>query len=124
MNIFSGSLVALYNRVKSQTVTTRYLGMDGSPVEWISKTNEWDVFTIWLSTDPRIDKSSLSSNQETQNGSNSSQDSFTQSIDLYYGSSIILQHVKTGYMTNPMVIYQCIDKNIIEMSGKIGNYLD
>ncbi|RKO91269.1 hypothetical protein BDK51DRAFT_43053 [Blyttiomyces helicus] len=51
--IVSGTPIALFNRVRSQTVTTRYLGVAGP--ELVSIEGSWDAFLIWSVNDPRFD---------------------------------------------------------------------
>ncbi|KAH6576596.1 hypothetical protein BASA61_007845 [Batrachochytrium salamandrivorans] len=50
--ICSGHYIALFNRVRSQTVSTRYMtvSQDGSKLS--SRHTPWDTFIIWLESDP------------------------------------------------------------------------
>ncbi|RKO91268.1 hypothetical protein BDK51DRAFT_29425 [Blyttiomyces helicus] len=49
----SGTRIALFNRVRSQTTTTRYLGVMGHTL--VSSESSWDAFLIWAVNDPGFD---------------------------------------------------------------------
>ncbi|KAI8805072.1 hypothetical protein BJ742DRAFT_856237 [Cladochytrium replicatum] len=59
--IRSGSYVALFNRIRAQTVSTRYLCASCDDRHDLEARNDhWDAFVIWLADDPRLTGSSSS----------------------------------------------------------------
>ncbi|KAJ3410016.1 hypothetical protein HDV05_004123 [Chytridiales sp. JEL 0842] len=55
--IFSGSTVSLFNRVRSQTVSTRYLTSNIEGNRLSVRSPSWDTWYIWCLDDPRFDPS-------------------------------------------------------------------
>ncbi|KAI8811957.1 beta-trefoil DNA-binding domain-containing protein [Cladochytrium replicatum] len=59
--IRSGSYVALFNRIRAQTVSTRYLcASSDDRYDLEARNDHWDAFVIWLADDPRLTGSSSS----------------------------------------------------------------
>ena len=48
VTITSGMTVGLFNRLRSQNGSTKFLGAEktGSDVSWVARTNVWDAFII------------------------------------------------------------------------------
>ncbi|KAJ3122913.1 hypothetical protein HK101_006520, partial [Irineochytrium annulatum] len=53
--IFSGTLISLFNRVRSQTVSTRYLTSDCAGTALRASSPAWQAWHIWALDDPRFD---------------------------------------------------------------------
>jgi hypothetical protein len=125
--ITSGSLVAFFNRVKSQTISTRYLGLDTKTQQFIGKANDWDAFVIWDVLDPRI-PSSVSLYQPTSLLHSIAahtvfplNEIIREEDALVYGQTILLQHLKTGLMSQPLLLCRIADKNWVEVLPRQGN---
>ncbi|KAL2913663.1 hypothetical protein HK105_206823 [Polyrhizophydium stewartii] len=52
LTISSGDYIALFNRVRSQTVSTRYMTVSPDGMRLSSSHSPWDTFVIWLHDDP------------------------------------------------------------------------
>ncbi|KAK5666601.1 hypothetical protein QVD99_006670 [Batrachochytrium dendrobatidis] len=50
--ICSGHYIALFNRVRSQTISTRYMSVSQDGSKLTSRHTPWDTFIIWLESDP------------------------------------------------------------------------
>jgi len=79
--ITSGTTVALFNRIRSQTVSTKYLGVENGG--FVTKSSVWDAFTVTAVgkvPDPG------------------------EEMNLHYGMDIILQSTLTGLQSSVLVI--------------------
>ncbi|XP_051887537.1 recombining binding protein suppressor of hairless-like protein [Pristis pectinata] len=83
--ISSDSKVALFNRLRSQTVSTRYLCVDGG--EFIASARQWGAFTLHLDTD------------SCQKGEFYPRDGY-----IRYGSAVKLICTTTGVSLPSMII--------------------
>ncbi|KAJ3089155.1 hypothetical protein HK102_007063 [Quaeritorhiza haematococci] len=54
--IKSGSTIALFNRVRSQSNSTRYLAVSADGAQLVSRSSTWDSFVIWRIDDPKFDR--------------------------------------------------------------------
>ncbi|KAJ1570076.1 hypothetical protein HK096_002877 [Nowakowskiella sp. JEL0078] len=53
--ITSGTLVGLFNRIRSQTISTKYLSVPSTLDRLEASRKKWDAFIIWLVDDPDLD---------------------------------------------------------------------
>ncbi|XP_017540662.2 recombining binding protein suppressor of hairless-like protein isoform X1 [Pygocentrus nattereri] len=95
--ISSGSRVSLFNRLRSQTVSTRYLAVEGEA--FVASAREWTAFTLILVED-----------QQADHGDYSVCDSY-----ICYGCVVQLVCTDSGVALPPMVIrkvnkqHACLD---------------
>ncbi|KAK9762220.1 hypothetical protein K7432_012262 [Basidiobolus ranarum] len=83
--IFSGSTVSLFNRINSQTVRTKYMGIESGML--CAKNSSWSAFSITLVNAARNDTSRPSLNSP-----------------ITYGSQIIMTDTATGFCSDPLII--------------------
>ncbi|CAG8559035.1 2748_t:CDS:2, partial [Acaulospora colombiana] len=93
------SLISLFNRINSQTVRTKYMGIEGGVL--CAKNSSWSSFTITM----------VNSNNNNANGmgaiSQSNSSSVTNSSDstpITYGSEIILSDPASGFISDRLII--------------------
>ncbi|KAI9318162.1 hypothetical protein BX666DRAFT_1935478 [Dichotomocladium elegans] len=79
--IHHGSTIALFNRIRSQTVSTKYLGVNTANttcLDFVAQPNAWDPFLIWAADG--------------------------QAGPLHYNQRVHLQSVKTGLRSPVLII--------------------
>ena len=127
--VFSGSKIALFNRVKSQTVSTRYLAVpDSNPHQKTleGKPHDWDAFIIWAVDDPRrpstsqlCPSSGLLVSQALHGQDLIPEDTESGEVELktplIYGQKVVLQNSRTGVTTRPVVFCKLADRNWAEV---------
>ena len=133
MNIFHGSTIALYNRLRSQTGNTRYLGIssvddmitttlmagtkeaqnrEASEPIFSARQTSWDPFVIWVVNESgQMEKPQASRSPDgTINGPSiameprSIEDAKEAQIPIYYNQSIVLQCATTGCVSPVLVV--------------------
>ncbi|XP_058260034.1 recombining binding protein suppressor of hairless-like protein isoform X4 [Hemibagrus wyckioides] len=93
----SGSRVSLFNRLRSQTVSTRYLAVEGGA--FVASARQWTAFTVILVEDQQTDRSDYSVCESY----------------ICYGAVVQLVCTITGVTLPPMVIrkvnkqHACLD---------------
>ncbi|ORY06973.1 hypothetical protein K493DRAFT_295736 [Basidiobolus meristosporus CBS 931.73] len=83
--IFSGSTISLFNRINSQTVRTKYMGIESGML--CAKNSTWSAFTISLVNSPRGETTRPSLNSP-----------------ITYGSQIVITDTITGFCSDPLII--------------------
>ncbi|KAK0532906.1 hypothetical protein OC842_003151 [Tilletia horrida] len=86
-NIVSGSLIALYSRINSQTVRTKYMAVGSNHQHLVSLHGGWSAFRISLIARPP--EASYAAHDEDI---------------ITYGSVVILTDAATGCSTDPLVL--------------------
>ncbi|KAJ3035673.1 hypothetical protein HDV00_003559 [Rhizophlyctis rosea] len=66
--ILSGTPIALFNRVRSQSVSTRYLGADLAGRRLVPQREGWSSFLIWTLDDPRLNIDNGTGESPVRNG--------------------------------------------------------
>lgn len=90
--ITSGTTVSMFNRIRSQTVSTKYLCADGEEEKFVGKTNSWDAFSI---------RTTNASGNDTGY--------------IHYGMEIVLVSTLSGLSTNPLIIRK-VDKSTASLT--------
>ncbi len=113
--------MVFFNRFKSQSISTRYLGYSSEMKSFIAKSNDYDAFLIWNVQDPRLPPFEMSDKMGVNpliegeiTCANSFQSSNSKHWTLKYGQIVRLQHIKSGLMSKPLVICRVADRNWIE----------
>ncbi|PWN32780.1 uncharacterized protein FA14DRAFT_185697 [Meira miltonrushii] len=119
--IASGSVVCLYNRLNSQTVRTKYLGVETGAIEdvaqvevarrLVARQDGWEGFSIELLARPVNDPAIARANSKGYQ---------TDDWGITYGSIVCLRDVNTKLCSDPMLICK-VDKGKVELSGIFGN---
>ncbi|ORY73661.1 hypothetical protein BCR37DRAFT_416045 [Protomyces lactucae-debilis] len=86
-----GGLIALYNRINSQTVRTKYLGEEFGSM--IVKADSWAPFRIDL----------FSPGEPDAQGN----------IPIPYGAKVSLSNIQTGFVSEPLIVKR-VENNLIE----------
>lgn len=119
--IASGSVVCLYNRLNSQTVRTKYLGVETGAIEdvaqvevarrLVARQDGWEGFSIELLARPVNDPAIARANSKGYQ---------TDDWGITYGSIVCLRDVNTKLCSDPMLICK-VDKGKVELSGIFGS---
>ncbi|CAI2169240.1 12779_t:CDS:2 [Funneliformis geosporum] len=111
--ILSGCHVSLFNRINSQTVRTKYMGIEGGQL--CAKNSSWSSFiiTVMNSNDNNNNNNHNGLNSfpstnvqkgSTSSSSQSSNNNCSNSIPVTYGSEVILSDPTTGYTSDRLII--------------------
>ncbi|KAG2227167.1 hypothetical protein INT45_003897 [Circinella minor] len=99
MCIHHGSTIALFNRIRSQTVSTKYLGVNepktnhtGS-LSYVARPSSWDPFVIWA--------------VDGETG------------PIHYNQQVMLQCIKTGMMSPVMIVRK--GSNLRHQTNELGD---
>ncbi|KAI8382355.1 beta-trefoil DNA-binding domain-containing protein [Blakeslea trispora] len=135
--IYHGTLVSLFNRIRSQTVSTKYLGVSSTLGEscadtcFVARTGAWDPFIIWIVGPPPsttttettstvndyIGCASLSPNIPYPNPPTIALKNKThQPLAVRYNQHVVLQCLTTG-LVSPVMIIRKVDKASTVVGG-------
>ncbi|RCH99983.1 hypothetical protein CU097_007461 [Rhizopus azygosporus] len=132
--IHHGTTISLFNRIRSQTVSTKYLGVsttasnnsDGNSSNnngtcFVSRTGAWDPFVIWI-----VDTSCSSDNVTSRPKHNPLNPSYppppaialqsSTPLAIHYNQPVVLQCVTTG-LVSPVMIIRKVDKQSLVLGG-------
>lgn len=110
--------MALFNRFKSQSVSTKYLALKNQT--FIGKSNDFDAFLIWNVRDPRLPSCTEEPRNDIVDGEivprNPIDITDADYWTLKYGQIVRLQHVQSGLLSKPFILCRVADRNWIEFN--------
>ncbi|ORZ25565.1 hypothetical protein BCR42DRAFT_400433 [Absidia repens] len=137
--IHHGTTVSLFNRIRSQTVSTKYLGVSNSNAAsgnnnnnagtcFVARTGSWDPFVIWIVDMSRSPESASSTPPQMAHHplnpdfppppaiALQSGISHQAPIALHYNQPVVLQCVSTG-LVSPVMVIRKVDKGSAVLGG-------
>lgn len=118
--ILSGSNIALFNRLRSQTVTTKYLLIDNE--ELVVDAIDWNQFKIW-----KIDRELYDAAESSSFiWKNETELNFVRVTgqEILYEDAIVLEHVESGVFLAPFIVQsfnKCIKEgDLVSPLHKVG----
>lgn len=140
--IHHGTTISLFNRIRSQTVSTKYLGVSTSEQQqggkgatpgngtcFVARTGSWDPFVIWIVDTSRApDMTATTSRKHHPNNPNYppppaialQTDPAQHPLAIHYNQAVVLQCVSTG-LVSPVMVIRKVDKGSMVLGG---NHLD
>ncbi|KAI7879594.1 beta-trefoil [Lichtheimia hyalospora FSU 10163] len=140
--IHHGTTISLFNRIRSQTVSTKYLGVStgeqqqggngatpGNGTCFVARTGSWDPFVIWIVDTSRApDMTATTSRKHHPNNPNYppppaialQTDPAQHPLAIHYNQAVVLQCVSTG-LVSPVMVIRKVDKGSMVLGG---NHLD
>ncbi|KAI8388280.1 beta-trefoil DNA-binding domain-containing protein [Radiomyces spectabilis] len=138
--IHHGTTISLFNRIRSQTVSTKYLGVSsngqqhpsaikaGNNTCFVARTGSWDPFIIWVVDPTRNPETSSPPPPQFSNApfpppaialqTNPQQ----QPLPVHYNQPVVLQCVTTG-LVSPVMIIRKVDRGSLVLGGNQVNDL-
>ncbi|KAI9280104.1 beta-trefoil DNA-binding domain-containing protein [Sporodiniella umbellata] len=119
--IHHGSTVALFNRMRSQTISTKYLGVSISTAAngtcFVTRSTSWDPFVIWI-VDPRRAAHAFPTQQSSAYPPPPAValQPTEKPLALHYNQPVVLQCVTTG-LVSPILVLRRVDKGSMVMGG-------
>ncbi|KAI8079059.1 beta-trefoil DNA-binding domain-containing protein [Gilbertella persicaria] len=126
--IHHGTTISLFNRIRSQTVSTKYLGVSAGDNAggtcFVARTGSWDPFVIWIvdtTRSPDSQPQPLFHHPDNPHfpapPAIALQTATGQApIALHYNQAIVLQCVNTG-LVSPVMVIRKVDKGSMIMGG-------
>ncbi|KAI8337832.1 hypothetical protein EDC96DRAFT_578824 [Choanephora cucurbitarum] len=123
--IHHGTTVSLFNRIRSQTVSTKYLGVSTESTEtcFVARTTSWDPFVIWL-VDNEENHQTLLGQQDYLDLPDSLPAppamamKRQQMIPIHYNQHVVLQCLTTG-LVSPVMILRKVEKASTVVGGSL-----
>ncbi|KAI8373285.1 hypothetical protein BD560DRAFT_394532 [Blakeslea trispora] len=130
--IHHGTTVSLFNRIRSQTVSTKYLGVSSSKSSpstdttcFVARTTSWDPFVIWL-----VDNEENNHLDVLLNECHDLPDHLPtppavamkrqQMIPIHYNQQVVLQCLNTG-LVSPVMVIRKVEKASTVVGGSLMN---
>ncbi|KAI9249532.1 beta-trefoil DNA-binding domain-containing protein [Sporodiniella umbellata] len=125
--VHHGTTISLFNRIRSQTVSTKYLGVSTTSDSnngtcFVSRTGVWDPFVIWIvdtshknSSSPRLDHNPHHPSYPAPPAIALQSSS---SLAIHYNQPVVLQCVTTG-LVSPVMIIRKVDKQSLVLGGRL-----
>ncbi|KAI9321891.1 hypothetical protein BX666DRAFT_1906713 [Dichotomocladium elegans] len=139
--IHHGTTISLFNRIRSQTVSTKYLGVSNNvPIQgkggpsaapgngtcFVARTGSWDPFVIWIVDTSRAPKVAAVPRKHHPTNPNyppppaialQQMDTAGQyPLVIHYNQAVVLQCVTTG-LVSPVMVIRKIDKGSMVLGG-------
>ncbi|CAO3662129.1 unnamed protein product [Rhizopus stolonifer] len=124
--VHHGTTISLFNRIRSQTVSTKYLGVsvtndsNNNGTCFVSRTGVWDPFVIWI-----VDTSPNNTTRLKHNPHNPDYPpppaialQSSSSLAIHYNQPVVLQCVTTG-LVSPVMIIRKVDKQSLVLGGNL-----
>lgn len=146
VNILSGSWISLFNRINSQTGTTKFFGLTPNGKHFSSSNSSWDPFRIWIVDDieHHLGQAGLSVDSCNRNEnmlllSPKEKEIFKNTVNQFaqqellsgrqprtvqYGNRVVLQHFGSGKVTVPFTIRLLNDPDLSIKKGRKKSKVD
>ncbi|KAG2222708.1 hypothetical protein INT45_011196 [Circinella minor] len=129
--IHHGTTISLFNRIRSQTVSTKYLGVssnghkgNGNGTCFVARTGSWDPFVIWIVDTSRAPDITAMPRKHHPTNPNYppppaialQTDANQQPLAIHYNQAVVLQCVSTG-LVSPVMVIRKVDKGSMVLGG-------